>query len=112
MTKMEVFRDAVAQFQELVLQFHACHRIERAEWFVEQQQRWFGRQSARDADALPLAARKLARIAVEKLRRFQAHLMRATQPRAAVMRSGGQPFKRGTRPTFSPMVKCGNNPTS
>ncbi len=79
---MEVFWSAVAQFQELILQFHARYRIERAEGFVEKQELWIGRERPRDAHALALSAGKLARIAIEKLRRFQAHLMRAVRPRA------------------------------
>ena len=103
---------AVAQFQELVLQFDACYRIERAERFVEKQELRIGGQRARHAHALALSARELARIAIQKLRRLKAHLIQQFGHVRAAMRSGGQPFKRGTRPTFSPMVKCGNRPTS
>ena len=72
---MEVFCSAVAQFQELILQFDASYGVERAERFVEKEELGFGRQCSRDADALALTAGKLARIAIEKLRRFQAHLI-------------------------------------
>ena len=50
------FPEAIAQFEELVLQFDARYGVERAERFVEQEQLWFSGQGTRDADALSLAA--------------------------------------------------------
>ena len=76
------YPQAVAQFEELVLQFDARYGIQRAERFVEKQELWFGGERPRNADALALATGKLARIALEKLGWFQSHLMRAVRRRA------------------------------
>ena len=46
---------------EFVLNLRAGDRIERAEWLIEQQDRRVRRKRPRHADALPLAARELAR---------------------------------------------------
>src|SRR5207245_2973583 len=60
------------QTQEFVLKALAHDRVDRAEWLVHQHERWLGGHRARDADALPLAARELRRIAVAHARRIEA----------------------------------------
>src|SRR5205085_12555711 len=45
-------------------------RIDRAEWFVQQEHTWFRRQGAGNCDPLSLSARKLMRIAI--LKAFQS----------------------------------------
>ena len=82
------FPQPVAQLQKLILQFQACYRVQRAERFVEKQELWFGRQRSRHAHALSLAAGKLARIAIEKLRGRQAHLIEQfSYPRGDALRA-------------------------
>ena len=104
--------EARAQRQKLLLHLEARHRIERAERLVEQQQRRIGRQRARHAHALPLAAGKLARIALrELLGRQVEHREQFAHARVRWL-PAAQPSSRGTRPTFCATVKCGNRPTS
>ena len=55
------------QGEELVLQVRAVDRVDRAERLVHQHQRRVGRERARDADALALAAGELRRIAARHL---------------------------------------------
>src|SRR5437588_10803887 len=54
------------------LQRSARQRIERAEWFVHQQQRRIGRERARDANALALAARQFTRITISESFRIES----------------------------------------
>ena len=101
--------DLRLEAQELVLQALAVDRVDRAERLVHQHQRRIGRERARDADALALAAGQLRRVAVAQLGR------RATSARAArrpVARTCflSQPSSFGTTATFSPIVRCGNRP--
>ncbi len=58
--------------QELVLEPLADDRVDRAERFVHEHDRWVGRQRPGDPDALPLAARKLPRITVAIAGRIEA----------------------------------------
>jgi hypothetical protein len=50
--------------QQLILQVCAGDRVDRAERLVHQHDRRVGRQGARQAHALLLAARELARVAL------------------------------------------------
>ena len=81
---------AVAQFQELVLQLYPRYGIESAKRFVEKQKLRFSRQGPRNPHALALAARKLAWITIEKLRRLKAYLMKQFGD------TGSDPFGRPT----------------
>src|SRR5439155_21781967 len=60
------------QLEELVLKTLADDRVGRAEGLVHQHERRLGSHRARDADALPLAARKLRRIPVAHARWIEA----------------------------------------
>ena len=64
--------DGLAQFalqaQHFGLQLVADHRVDRAERFVHQQDRWVGGQRPGDADALLLTTGQLRRVAVGQLR--------------------------------------------
>ncbi len=107
-TKMEVFRTRSRSRRNWSCNSDARHRVERAEWLVEQQKLRIGRQRARHADALALAAGKLARIAIEKLRGFEAHLVEQLgHARGDALR---RPALRGAAPgrRFRATVKCGN----
>ena len=57
--------------EELVLEAVADDGVDRAERLVHEQDRRVGGQGARDADALPLAAGELARVAVAVARRVE-----------------------------------------
>ena len=70
------------QAQELVLQAGAVDRVDRAERLVHQHQRRVGRERARHADALALAARQLRRVAAAELLGLQADQSPAAPPRA------------------------------
>src|SRR5947209_6404047 len=67
--------ERAAQLEKLILQFDARHRIDGPERLVEKQDSGMGRESARDADPLTLAARKLPRVAGEKVGGFETHLI-------------------------------------
>ena len=67
------FAKAAGERREFTLEFRAGDGIERAEWFVHQENRWIGRKGASNADALTLSARELAGVAVGKFRRIKAH---------------------------------------
>ena len=86
--------------------------IERAERLVHQQDRRIGRQRARHADALTLAARQFIRPAPRVLRRLQPDQRRAARRHAPRSRPSSHPSSRGTTAMFSAMLMCGNSPTS
>ena len=109
-TKMEVFRNTVPQFQELVLQFDARYRVQRAEGFVEKQELRLGRECPRYAHALALAAGKLARITSDEIAPVPGLLGGAARRRARRRVRAASPSIAEPRPTFSPMVKCGKEP--
>ena len=111
-TKIEVLRDLAAQGQKLSLQFQARHRIERAERLVEKQDGGIGRQRARHAHALPLAAGKLAADIARRIARGSRPTCFSSSSTRARIFGSSQPSRRGTRPTFRSTVKCGNRPTS
>ena len=88
--------------QELALQPLAHDRIDGAERLVHQHHRRIGRQRARDADPLPLAARKLAREAPQELaaargRRASASPRRAPRSAASASRAGPARSRRSRR---------------
>ena len=103
-TMTTVFRTLRLDAAELAVQLRARDRIERAERLVHQQDRRIGGQRARDADALPLAARQLERPArarrspaagrparaARAIARVDARRVPAQQPRhdADVLRDG------------------------
>ena len=58
--------ELLLQPQELVLQPHPDHRVDRAERLVHQQHRRVRRERARHADPLPLAAGELVRVAARR----------------------------------------------
>ena len=60
------FAKAAGERREFTLEFRAGDGIERAEWFIHEQYRWVGREGAGHADALTLAPRELAGVAVRK----------------------------------------------
>ena len=63
-TKMIVFRTSPWRRSELLLQARARDRVERAERLVHQHHRRVGRERAREADALALAAGELRGVAL------------------------------------------------
>src|SRR5213078_2854271 len=63
--------DLAVQAAQLLLQAVARDRVERAERLVHQEQRWVGRERAREADTLPLATGELRRVAL-RVGRFEA----------------------------------------
>jgi hypothetical protein len=73
----------VSQRRECVLQVCARDRVEGAEWLVEQQHSRAGGQSARERNALALAARQLARPPLPKALRVEPNEMKCTS-RAAL----------------------------
>ena len=97
--------------EELVLQPRAHDRVDRAERLVHQQHRRVGGQRAGDADALPLAAGELARVAVAGTRAGRGRRASAARRRAPRSAALSQPSRRGTVATFSATVRCGNSPT-
>src|SRR4051794_8506088 len=56
----------LCEFHEFALQTGASQRIECAERFIKQQQRWLRSQRARDTDTLSLSTRELTGISVKK----------------------------------------------
>src|SRR5258706_1024837 len=64
-----------AHGDELALQLQTRHWIERAEGLIEQEHRWIGRERARHADTLLLAAGELSRITRGELGRRKAHAL-------------------------------------
>ncbi len=71
-TNTIVFADLLLQPEELVLEPLAADGVDRAERLVHEHDRRVGRQRARHADALTLAAGELARIAPAVGRRLEA----------------------------------------
>ena len=61
------------QIEELVLEVEASHRIQRAEWFVEQENGRIGSKSPGNAYALFLAARQLPGVTVFQIGVREAH---------------------------------------
>jgi len=86
--------EAAGQGAELALKLGAGDGIERAEGFVHQQNWRIGSESAGNANALTLAAGKLARAAVRKFRRIETDHGRRSHFSSD-----------GTRATFSATVK-------
>ena len=109
-TKITVLLQPPQDAEELVLQPRAHDRVDGAERLVHQHHRRIGGERARDADALALPARQLARVARAVLRRVEAdegqHLVDARARSAP----SSQPSRRGTVATFSAIVMCGNRP--
>ena len=109
-TKMIVLPHLVLDPQELVLQPRARDRVERAERLVHQHHGRIGRERAREADALALAARELRGVARAVVARGQVdeveQLVDARRDCAF-----GQPSRRGTVATLSATVMCGKRPT-
>ena len=101
--------DLRLEAQELVLQALAVDRVDRAERLVHQHQRRIGRERARDADALALAARQLRRVAVAQLGAERRQLEQLVDPSRRTL-SLSQPSSFGTTAMFSPIVRCGNRP--
>ena len=86
---------------QLVLQRDARDRIERAERLVEQQDPRLGRQRARHADALPLAARELIRDSDRDTS------PRAARPARAARRPGARDsLRRPSRAAAAPSRRC------
>ena len=63
--------DFVVEAHEPLAQFLADLGIDGGEWFVKQKDIGFGREGAGDGDALPLAAGKLMRVALQESLQFQ-----------------------------------------
>ncbi len=57
---------------QFLLQFRPGNRIERAEWFVHQQEGRIGRERSGHADTLALPAGQFVRIATPKITRLQS----------------------------------------
>ena len=108
-TKTIVFLRPSQDAQELVLQMRARDRIDRAERLVHQHHRRIGRECARDADPLLLAAGELARKAIAKDGGIHAdereQLVDARRDPASA-----QPRSLGTVATFSAIDQCGKRP--
>ena len=109
-TNTTVFLTFVLQAQELVLQARAVDRVDRAERLVHQHQRRVGRQRARDADALALAAGELRRVAAGHLLRVEADQLEQLAHARARCGPSASPAGAGTVAMFSPTVWCGNRP--
>ena len=103
-TKTIVFCNPRRILQELVLQPRARDRVDRAERLVHQHHRRVGRERARDADALLLAARQLAGKAVAIGAGSMPTSASNSSTRAAI-RASSQPRSRGTVAMF-----CGDRP--
>src|SRR6516162_3471403 len=65
------FAQARGEGAKFHLQFRSSDRIEGAERFVHQENRWVGSESPRDADALALSAGKFARKSSSEFCGFQ-----------------------------------------
>ena len=94
-------RELLLQAQELVLQPLADDGVDRAERLVHEHHRRIGGQRPRDADALALAARQLAGIAVAIARRIQADQLQQLVDARSRSRAASQPSSRGTTAMFS-----------
>ena len=88
--------DLALEAQELVLEPLAVDRVDRAERLVHQHQRRVGRQRARHADALALAARELRRGSGRGSRAGSRLTSSSSSSTRARMRSFDQPSRRGT----------------
>ena len=110
-TKTTVSPSSRADARERLLQAVARRRVERAEGLVEQQESRLGRERAREADALLLAARELVRPALAELAGVELDAARAARRRARARAPRSQPRSSGVTPTFSATVRCGKSPT-
>ena len=102
--------ELLLEAQELVLEALADDRVDGAERLVHEHDRRVRGERPGDADALPLAAGELRRVAPRVRRGLQARRARAAPRPARAMRAFGQPSRRGTVTTFSSIVWCGNRP--
>ena len=110
-TNTIVLRSARWRREELVLQPARGDRVDRAERLVHQQHGRVGRERTGDADALPLSAGELARVAVAVLAGIEPdELEQLLDPRGLV-RCRSQPSSCGTVAMLAPTVWCGNRPT-
>ena len=97
------------QADELLLQVGAHDGVDRAERLVHEQDVRIGRESARDADALLLAAGQLARVALGE-RAVQPDGVEQRRAPARAPASCGTPLSTGTVATLSMTLKCGMSP--
>ena len=103
--------EVLLEAEELVLESLPDDRVDRTERLVHEHDRRVGGQGTGHADALPLAAGELARVAIAIARRVEADEAEQLLRPLAAPRPGVQPSRRGTTPTLSPIVRCGNRPT-
>ena len=107
--------DGLAQLalqpQELVLQPDAHDRVDGAERLVHQQHRRIGGQRPRHADALPLAAGELVRVAVARTSRGRGRPGRAARVARSRAMAFDSPYSSGTVITLVTIFWCGNSPT-
>ena len=103
-TNRIVLASSLLQAQELVLQPLADDRIDGAEGLVHEHHRRVGGERPGHADALALAAGELARVAVAVLGRVEADQRQELVDALAAAARFGQPSRRGTIATLSPMV--------
>ena len=103
--------ELLLEAQELVLEPLADDRVDRAERLVHEQHRRVRGERPRHADALALAARQLRRVAVARsVAGLEPDEREQLLGARARWRAVGQPRRRGTVATFSPIVWCGNRP--
>ena len=99
------------QSEQLLLQLGADDRVDGAEWLVHQQDVRVDRESAGDADALLLAARELARVAIgegpvepDGVEQFEGVVVRLALAGAAEAAARWprcrSPLRCGSRPEF------------
>ena len=110
-TNRIVFAIDLLEAEELVLEPVPDDRVDGPERLVHQHDRRVRRKRPRDTDALPLAARQLAGVAVAVLRRLEARPAPSSSSDRSRWRGFVQPMRRGTVATFSPIVWWGNRPT-
>lgn len=67
------FLEAASQGAEFALQFSSGDGVKGAEWLIHEQDGRVGSEGARDAYALPLAARQFARMPSGKFRRIETN---------------------------------------
>ena len=101
----------VVQAPVVLGQAVARQRVERGERLVHENDVRPGRQRARDADALALAARQLVREA-RAIVGIEAHEAQQLVDARGLARCSSQPSSRGVMAMFSATVMCGNRPTS
>ena len=104
--------ELLLEAEELVLEPLPDDRVDRPEGLVHEQHRRVGGERAGHADALALAARELARIAIAVA--WPVRGPTSAEQLLARARAGVPPSSRAVAapsPTFSPIVWWGNSPT-